>query len=83
MGITLDVEDRESTYRDDWPYADNFMVINSVPLTRIEAAQLATRFARRCRCEYDYDPDQNVTKGEWYAYHFEQGGGIRSRNAGW
>ena len=83
VGITMDLEERESTYRADWPYADNFVVVSPGSLTRNEAAQLATKFAQGCVCEYDYDPDSNTADGEWYVYHFEQGGrGIYSRNAG-
>ena len=74
VGITLDVEKRKSTYKDDWPHAGNFKVVYPTPLARQDAALYATHFAKGCGCEYDYEPDERTSFGEWYVYHFYQGG---------
>ena len=52
--------------------------IRSRSLSRkLRASYSATRGL--CRCEYDYLPDESSLFGEWYVYHFMQGGhGIRA-----
>ena len=79
VGITMDPEGREATYRDDWPYAGEFKVLFPMPFSREGAARNAMTHAKGCGCEYDYEPDEVTPLGEWWVYHFMQGGrGIRS-----
>ena len=79
VGITLDPVKKEATYRDDWPRAGRFMLLHPKPLAKSEALGIIFRYARLCRCEYDYLPDESSLFGEWYVYHFMQGGrGIRA-----
>ena len=79
IGITMDPVGREAMYRDDWPHAGRFMLVRSTPSSRQDAAILAGDFAKLCGCEYDYLPDERTPFGDWYVYHFMQGGrGIRA-----